>query len=745
MGIGRNTHVSTRPPAVMSSSGGRRPCIITIIIITTTTTTALLYASATSWSKPDWTSPGGACGGGGERHWQTSSSSSSSSSFAGSAPPLPELPRQYSVRVEANIMQKQWTTEVVEHYDAVKHRASTLTTFNGTDTTAIFNFQNGEKYVVFENGSCRTERIHYDVFGFSRFGEMSMQTMATVNEVFRIGTGFNQTYVGKDTVRGIPVDHWTSCQEWTAVGAWFQLDYYFSDPDYTTAAGRSQIPVRAVVNGSARNTDSHVGSPQGSHQFYHIYDFTSFRPGPFSDEGVFRIPRGVVCYDRVNTRPLPSLPLRFEMDVEVIASGSQSRQKQESIVYDSVHGVMQTSRVLPYRVGPKNRMGSSLSVTTVEDFVNRIVFVINEKNNSCSVRKLKTDFGQEDLSHRMSLFEAATGAKDYVYQGKTNVRDLLVDVWGWSNQAVNQEIYFLDSGKETDVGDLEHYGSSKAQKFATPIGMSLRKRKGTNPGDLSMILRDILSSYLDDPGDKDSSTETNKTKLPGDQTVLEFQMSQFIESLTEEKMIHFFHFNPTYTPVQRFDVARCFSAKEIKYVLISVNASLDDDDKDISVKEFTHALHTAMTKSAGLSFLQLQYDLHYTSGNGSTYFFFSLLGTTSGMDTTLLPLRKANEALQSAIQRGISFQIQLENKSETFLVSRHFDFEDWTSSHQNEFYNKQFTKQDRGSPRTYSSQAVAGIAIAMLVLGACLCFVIIYILYKRRHPGQAFMFYKMTQ
>lgn len=41
------------------------------------------------------------------------------------------------------------------------------------------------------------------------------------------------------------------CQNWSQFDAKFQMDYYFSDPDFTTATGTSEIPVRAVLNGSA--------------------------------------------------------------------------------------------------------------------------------------------------------------------------------------------------------------------------------------------------------------------------------------------------------------------------------------------------------------------------------------------------------------------------------------------------------------------------------------------------------------
>ena len=65
----------------------------------------------------------------------------------GPAPPLPKLPEQYSLKVEANILQKRWTTEVEEHFDTINQRASLAVSFNGSTVYSVFNYRSGERSV----------------------------------------------------------------------------------------------------------------------------------------------------------------------------------------------------------------------------------------------------------------------------------------------------------------------------------------------------------------------------------------------------------------------------------------------------------------------------------------------------------------------------------------------------------------------------------------------------------------------
>lgn len=60
-------------------------------------------------------------------------------------PKLPRLPKQYSLRVEANYAQKGTTTELEGYYDWPNRRASVAKTYNGTTTRTIFNFKQREK------------------------------------------------------------------------------------------------------------------------------------------------------------------------------------------------------------------------------------------------------------------------------------------------------------------------------------------------------------------------------------------------------------------------------------------------------------------------------------------------------------------------------------------------------------------------------------------------------------------------
>ncbi|GFR76423.1 hypothetical protein ElyMa_000482400 [Elysia marginata] len=428
------------------------------------------------------------------------------SAYDGPAPPLPELPVQYSLRVEANILQKRWTTEVEEHYDSINQRASLAVSFNGSTVYSIFNFKSEERYDIYPNGSCIASRAGVDYFGFVKMtkGPKGQRpAMATINQVFKFGKGYNQTYVGKDTVRGIPVNHWTSCRvghncpshlvEWTRWGAKFQLDFYFADPDFISASGGHQIPVRIVLNGTANNVGRGQESVEGRHRFEHMYEFVSVRPGPPRDADVFQVPPGVFCQGRRDTKPMPELPERFEMNTEIVVPDSGMHPRQNYLRYDWPHRLLETGMRMAVPQGfslggahnkyKGNGQGGSapgapggsgasggtaagsggrgkppskdsdddalrlMSISKVQDFNTGIVYVLDKMKMTCSAHVMPQATFQLGMSHGANLFHPAirqtNTANGFTYQGQTSLRQMLVDTWALEENGMTQELYFL--------------------------------------------------------------------------------------------------------------------------------------------------------------------------------------------------------------------------------------------------------------------------------------------------------------
>lgn len=74
--------------------------------------------------------------------------------------------------------------------------------------------------------------------------------IGTTEEIFRFGM-FNETYLGRGSVRGIICDHWNSAMNLPSIS--MQLDWYFSAEFWDTPQAQSKrIPVRLHLRGESQ-------------------------------------------------------------------------------------------------------------------------------------------------------------------------------------------------------------------------------------------------------------------------------------------------------------------------------------------------------------------------------------------------------------------------------------------------------------------------------------------------------------
>ncbi|KAK2144990.1 hypothetical protein LSH36_713g01022 [Paralvinella palmiformis] len=162
--------------------------------------------------------------------------------------PLPDIDDQFEARIEAKIIQKGYTVSVEEFYDYPNNRGMVRRTKAGVSSTWIYDFRDYVSFLVVGSNCWLSDLRHenFQLFNFTFGG--SEGHIGGVSQLFSFGTQYNETFVGgNETVRGIPVNHWTSCIEWKRYDAVFQLDYYFSKPDYSMPSGKRSIPVQAVL------------------------------------------------------------------------------------------------------------------------------------------------------------------------------------------------------------------------------------------------------------------------------------------------------------------------------------------------------------------------------------------------------------------------------------------------------------------------------------------------------------------
>lgn len=87
-----------------------------------------------------------------------------------------------------------------------------------------------------------------NVFGFHYEGKQVH--INSTADFLKFGKQFNETYLGQDEVRGIPVDHWVTNIPHDD-GTSIDLHHYFTIKGYHSATNGTQVLVRATINGTS--------------------------------------------------------------------------------------------------------------------------------------------------------------------------------------------------------------------------------------------------------------------------------------------------------------------------------------------------------------------------------------------------------------------------------------------------------------------------------------------------------------
>ena len=226
-------------------------------------------------------------------------------------PSLPTFPDQFSAEIEANIIHRNLTLHVTEYYDNINNRGRieshsafgknvTFINYDTMEVSHIMAGADGQK-------SCIAVPLATDPSRFARFlfgAHFANGTahIITTTQFFMFGAEFNETYIGIETVRGVPCHRWQSCNVSTGAERSYTIDYYFTQTNWNY--NPVMVPFQMVVNGTSPNRNTSDGS---IHQVYNVYSFVNFRPGPADDE-LFRVPPGLPCLGRQTGKPLPPLP-----------------------------------------------------------------------------------------------------------------------------------------------------------------------------------------------------------------------------------------------------------------------------------------------------------------------------------------------------------------------------------------------------------------------------------------------------
>ena len=245
--------------------------------------------------------------------------------YSGTGADTPSLPDQFSLHVEANIVNRNRTTWVHELFDDVNNRGKFVFIRNGTREEAIFDYNTDEIYLypdIDQGNDCTVSQLSASrfinfTFGITRMnGTIHIGSARQFLEFLQDDTPVRQ--MGLESVRGIPTMRWQACVSSDNVS--FTADYYYTTDDWTYATVSSpedfdMTLVQIIINGT-----SNFGR-DGPHDFYHVYTVIGFHSGPDSvPERAFQIPTGLVCVGRDPGLPVPTVPQFFSTYIQTVDS-----------------------------------------------------------------------------------------------------------------------------------------------------------------------------------------------------------------------------------------------------------------------------------------------------------------------------------------------------------------------------------------------------------------------------------------
>ncbi|XP_019621111.1 PREDICTED: uncharacterized protein LOC109467529 [Branchiostoma belcheri] len=602
-------------------------------------------------------------------------------------PALPELPPMFQVRVEANIVEKNYTMVQHEFYDYPNNRGALMSYGNGSRRHEVYDYATLERFTIFDNGTCLTSNMSTSRFNF--FSYHMEHGHAHINKagfILHFGAQFNETYNGTTTVRGIPVNHWYSCMHNSTWNSTYKLDFYFSVPGYQTASGQDQIPVRAEIRGKRLTFNPQTKGPSREYKsIHHIYDFQGFhsRTGHRDMTWVYQT-EGVVCPGRVNTKPVPSTPLQFYAEVEMVNMKNQTVQyMREYFDYNSklfrvdFHPTSNRSR--KWSFGPVQHKA-------IHDYNSGLEYLISYQPENCTIRPISNYSFDADIDasdhtkvHMKTSYEMFHfDDKDFTYSGVSRVRDIQTDVW------VSREVnYHVPQGSKysTDFTyqwyfSAENWTSTtrgSVNQSQVPIRLS---RKGT--------------------WQRDDSSAPHESEL----------------------VFNMFNFDSGEQHLWHFDVSLCFKEPNMqKGVFFQVPALYNDlisGDK----YRFYRAVQAAVAEAAGIHALRVT-EVWHTATDGPLWVGATLLehpkvkGDSVEM-TQQKPLETAFSDFKQRLDANalvIRFAPDPSRGQEVYLTALPGSLE--TSK---DFIT--FLSQKNKPSNTYRPGTVAGIAIGTTLLGA---------------------------
>ncbi|XP_041355459.1 uncharacterized protein LOC121373079 [Gigantopelta aegis] len=349
-------------------------------------------------------------------------------------PAKPKLPQQFTTRVECNIRDKGYTIDLKEYYDYVNNRGTVEAWKNDTRIKAIYDYTNNELLILnypslAGNGipSCTVSTLSTSkqkfLFGLSTSTSGSEHIYSAAGAL-RFGNGQTEVYKGRRTIRdGTVCDVWDSCLYVPRMDGTFYVSWAFSAVNNWTSATAASVPVELQLSG--------VVNKPTRQNISNYYEFTDFRPYLPNDSSALETDPGTYCKGRVMGRPLPNVTSRFRFESELVElSNNYVNWIKEYYDYDL--GLVRYD----YKPDPNNpsKFGNN-KMTRVHDFFSGVAYNLDPMIGNCTITTIDAfgfDAKSKDKSHVRMRTQKEFFYFDktkYEYAGKRMARDIDCDVY----------------------------------------------------------------------------------------------------------------------------------------------------------------------------------------------------------------------------------------------------------------------------------------------------------------------------
>ncbi|XP_071507598.1 uncharacterized protein [Diadema antillarum] len=590
----------------------------------------------------------------------------------GEGPPLPKLPSQYTLRIEGNIVTKNYSLEMQEYYDEPGNRGAADTLSRGFESHTSYDYKTGQSITTFGH-RCAVANMSttpFNMYGFKL--EDGSPHIGGVNDVFVFGGKYNETYIGQEYVRGILTNHWQNCMYIESANQTYLLDYYFTLPGQHTAGGGEQIPVRATINGTAQ---TYVPTPSGDfipinewHSFYHVYEFFEVIPGPVEDERAFEPPLGYVCENRISEQPYPDMFANleaFSIGVEVAIPLAQR-------IYTLYEYYNYPGNIVAYQYQPWGLTEPQDPIKEVHDYNLGLSFKIDLVKSACTIGPIPTYSGEAGSSDDEHVYLRSIssflqlGKVNWVYEGKSTYRQIPVESW-----IARMYNYPVAPGVESNV-TFEYFFANESWSSEAALHHAVNEIPIAL--DVSVSTRDNIPAY---------------TNYIASQNFFAFNMGAF---------------NP-----YMHDVSMCYDSSDSKELAVNMKDKfLYDQYVQNSSNSFYFGVVNSLARAANVTSSRITNPLAVEGSDGIMTIYFRLLGIPPVEGDVLnvtqqITLEESYAKLETAVNTGLMITF----RHQTEMVS----LEVASKTLRADFYE---TSTSSG----YSVGALVGMGIGMFVCGA---------------------------